>query len=136
MTAEKGDIGALMYKVIDELGIPLDEDEKLPVKLVSQIEARRVEYLVPNMIPQAMLTLIFGHPGDGKTTVALDIAARLSTAALFPNGDSAPLAKVLYVSAEDSPSYTLRPRLERQGADLDMIAIIDLVESHCASVGS
>ena len=48
--------------------------------------SRPVRWLWPGKIPLGKLTLIEGPPAAGKLFVALDIAARMSTAEAWPDG--------------------------------------------------
>jgi hypothetical protein len=60
----------------------------------------------------------------GKSLIALDLCARLSTGRPFPDGRSGPgPASALVLSAEDSPADTIVPRLERLGADMQRVSI-------------
>lgn len=48
--------------------------------------------------------MVFGNPGQGKSTFALGLARDLASA-----------GKVLFVSAEEHGSYTLQDKLSRVG---------------------
>ena len=98
----------------------------IPIIKASDVAVKTVEWLVEGLIPRAMITVVMGQPNEGKTTVLLDIAARLSTGVALPTEDVGPLTGTLFVSGEDSNEVTLRPRLERQQADLQRIAFPDL----------
>jgi AAA domain len=74
------------------------------------IEREPVEWLWPGRIPLGMLTMLVGDPGLGKSLLTIDLAARTTRAG----------AAVLLLSAEDSPSATIRPRLEAAQADLEL----------------
>lgn len=85
-----------------------------------------VEWLWYPYIPYGKVTLIQGDPGEGKTSLALKIAATLSRGGCFPDGvGSGVCAKVLYQAMEDSPSDTIKPRLMRFGADCSRIAFLE-----------
>jgi RecA-family ATPase len=71
------------------------------------------------------LNLLDGDPGTNKSSVTLDIAARLSTGRAMPDGTKNDQAGVLLLVAEDSLGKTVRPRLEAAGADLRRIAVLD-----------
>jgi AAA domain len=78
------------------------------------------------------LHLAEGDPDLGKTTAALDLAARVSTGASMP--DCTPgiaAAGVVIASAEDGLADTIRPRLEAAGADLErIVALTAIVDAH------
>jgi hypothetical protein len=86
---------------------------------LSDVEPQQVRWLWPGRIPAGKLTLVAGDPGLGKSTMTLDIAARVSRGIPFhdcrdiPN----PAGDVLILSAEDDPADTIRPRLDAAGAD-------------------
>lgn len=83
----------------------------------SELTPEPVEWLVPGRIPAGMLTLLDGDPGQGKSFLTLDLAARLSTGRAFPDCDPAPPpADTVLLTAEDSRRRTIRPRLEAAGA--------------------
>ena len=56
------------------------EEQKTELKMIrmSEIESQEVKWLWYPFIPYGKLTIIQGDPGDGKTTLVLNIAAKLS----------------------------------------------------------
>ena len=80
-----------------------------------------VQWLWPNWIPLGKLTMLDGDPGLGKSTMLLDLAARVSTVGIMPDGSHGATGNVAIMSAEDSPKDTIRPRLEAAGANLNRI---------------
>ena len=93
---------------------------------MSEIQSKEVAWLWYPFIPYGKLTIIQGDPGDGKTTLVLNIAAKLSKGEGL-DGDmklTEPLA-VIYQSAEDGLADTVKPRLEAAGADCENISVID-----------
>jgi putative DNA primase/helicase len=94
---------------------------------MNSIQPRPVEWLWKHRIPNGKLVSLSGNPGLGKTLVLMDIAARVTTGADWPDGcpGTAP-GGVVICSAEDDPHDTLRPRLDAARAD---VARINLVQS-------
>src|SRR5262245_30682212 len=72
-----------------------------------------VEWIWPGRIPRGKLTLVIGDPGLGKSFFGLDVAARISRGATWPDGGRAPGGTSVILSAEDGLADTIRPRLER-----------------------
>ncbi|TCO83080.1 AAA domain-containing protein [Plasticicumulans lactativorans] len=69
--------------------------------------------------------LLGGAPGTGKTTLALALAATLTTAGRWPDGTRcATPRRVVIWSGEDDPADTLVPRLVAAGADLAHVHIV------------
>lgn len=97
------------------------------VRTLSTVEPEDITWLWPGRIARGKLTLIAGDPGLGKSFMTLDIAARLSTGASWPDGGSAPTADVLLLTAEDGVADTIVPRLQRMGADMDRVHVLESV---------
>jgi len=79
------------------------------------------------------VTLIEGDPGASKSTVLLDLCARLTTGSPWPDGSSCERAgRVLIFNSEDGAN-TVRGRLDALEADLTRIDVevspLDLVSS-------
>lgn len=93
------------------------------VVCLADVKPDPLRWLWQGRIPIGKLTLLDGNPGDGKTTITADIAARLSNGAEMPDGTRAidAPAATLFMSAEDGLGDTLRPRLVASGARLDLI---------------
>jgi len=104
------------------------EDNKTELKLIqmSEVEAEEVSWLWYPFIPYGKLTIIQGDPGDGKTTLVLNLAARLSKGLALDEQETEtePIA-VIYQTAEDGLADTVKPRLEEAGADCSRISVID-----------
>ena len=78
------------------------------------------------MLPYGKITLLQGDPGDGKSTFMLHLVARITTKGKLPDGKMFPECQnVIYQCSEDSPSDTIKPRLECMQPDFDNIYIFD-----------
>lgn len=93
------------------------------VRRLSKVKPERVQWLWPGRLPAGKLVVVDGDPSVGKSTLTLDIAARVSTGAPWPGGghDRPPVGDVLLLSAEDGISDTIAPRLIAAGADLEHV---------------
>ena len=104
------------------------EEQKTQLKMIkmSEIETQEIKWLWYPFIPYGKLTIVQGDPGDGKTTMILNLAAQLSKGKCFEGGSGvdAPM-KVIYQTAEDGLADTVKPRLEKAGADCEQILVID-----------
>jgi len=93
-----------------------------PVTVVlADVAAEEVRWLWPGRIPFGKVTVLEGDPGLGKSTVLLDLAARLSRGRTTPDGHPMEQASSILLSAEDGLGDTIRPRLEAGGADCSRI---------------
>ncbi len=91
-----------------------------------EIAEEKVKWLWKPYIPFGKITVIQGDPGNGKTTLALAIAALISTRRHMPTGGAPSLTgNVIYQSGEDSPHDTIKPRLMSCGADCAKISFIE-----------
>ena len=63
------------------------------------------------------LHILAGAPGQGKTTIALAMAATITIGGRWPDGSRCAAGNVLIWSGEDDPADTLVPRLMAAGAD-------------------
>lgn len=98
---------------------------------LSDVEPESVSWLWPGRVPFGKLTVLDGDPGLGKSTITLDLAARVSSGMPMPDGalGCQPSAVVL-LSAEDGPADTIRPRAESAGANLSVVHLFDITDEH------
>ncbi|EGG85732.1 hypothetical protein HMPREF0987_01826 [Lachnospiraceae bacterium 9_1_43BFAA] len=104
------------------------EEQKTELKMIrmSEVESQEVKWLWYPFISYGKLTIIQGDPGDGKTTLVLNIAAKLSKGeSLDSDMDVQEPVNVIYQTAEDGLADTVKPRLELAGADCEKILVID-----------
>ena len=113
------------------------EEQKTELKLIkmSDVQSQEIEWLWFPFIPYGKLTIIQGDPGDGKTTLVLNIAAKLSKGErLDENMNIAEPVNVIYQTAEDGLADTVKPRLELAGANCERIAVIDESEKSLSMI--
>jgi hypothetical protein len=109
-------------------GIGMSEIPDIELRRVADIAARPVQWLWPGRIARGKVTMLAGHPGLGKSQVALAMAAIVTTGGRWPvDGTRAAAGAAVILSAEDDPEDTIRPRLEAAGADLDRCHIVEAV---------
>lgn len=106
----------------------LERDAGPSVITLANVVAEPLNWLWRGRIPRGKLTIIDGDPGLGKSTLTLDIAARVSAGQPMPfatDADASPCADVLLLCSEDAPSDTLRPRLDAAGGDPARVHFVD-----------
>ncbi|MGH8502003.1 MAG: AAA family ATPase [Gammaproteobacteria bacterium] len=96
-------------------------------RCLADVEPEPIRWLWPGRIARGKLTLTVGDPGLGKSFLTLDIAARVSTGAAWPDRRSNRQGSVILLSAEDDAGDTIRPRLDAMGADVSRIHVLDAV---------
>jgi hypothetical protein len=108
---------------------------------LSTVTPEAVSFLWAQRLAAGKLHLIVGDPGLGKSTLTLDIAARMTQGRDWPDGGRAPVADVIVLSAEDGLADTVRPRLDALGADVDRVHALTAVrgsngEERCVSLAT
>ena len=100
--------------------------EKEILNFDTDIEVTPVNWLWYPYIPLGKITIMQGNSGEGKTMLALNIAAALSRGENLP-GDTAPREpiNIIYNTAEDGLGDTIKPRLLAAGADCSKIHTIN-----------
>lgn len=120
------------------------------MKLINMetVEVEQIEWLFYPFIPYGKVTIIQGAPGEGKTTMVLQIIAKLTKGEeILPRQENTAEAKdgvetaadsdmklsespiepvnVIYQTAEDGLGDTIKPRLLAAGADCSRVLVID-----------
>ena len=98
-----------------------NEENKLQIRKLSEVELQEVTWLWYPYIPSGKITIIQGDPGEGKTTLALRLAAACSTGQALPGMEIVEPFNVIYQTAEDGLGDTIKPRLIEAGADQDRV---------------
>lgn len=105
--------------------IVMREEERVPMICLSDLEVKPVEWIWFPYIPVGKMTIIQGNPGEGKTFLAMMIAAACTNRKLLPNREVSEPCNIIYQTAEDGLADTIVPRLEMVGADLKRVMSID-----------
>lgn len=92
--------------------------------VLADVEPQPIEWLSIGRLARGKTTILDGDPGLGKSTVALDWAARITRGEPLPDGPKMPPRGVVMLSAEDDPADTIRPRADVAGADVSKILIL------------
>ena len=108
-------------------------EPKLKLINMDTVEVEQIEWLLYPFIPYGKVTIIQGDPGEGKTTMVLQIIAKLTRGEPILPADSEAKDKenietpvnVIYQTAEDGLGDTIKPRLLAAGADCSKVLVID-----------
>jgi hypothetical protein len=89
------------------------------------VDPQPVEWHWRGRIPRGKITLLIGDPGLGKSTLTIDVAARTTQGADWPDADAgqAPQGRVLFLTAEDGLADTVRPRVDLYGGDASRVGV-------------
>lgn len=91
---------------------------------MADVEPKETRWLWNHRIPSGRLSVLCGRPGEGKSMMTMDMAARLTTGRPWPDGGDAPMGSVLIVTTEDDAAETIRPRLDAHGADANKVQLL------------
>jgi hypothetical protein len=93
------------------------------ISRLSELAPEPTEWLWHLRIPKGELTVVDGDPSVNKSSVLLDLVARVSTGRGMPDGTPGTHGGVLLVIGEDSIRKTVLQRLRAAGGDLDRVAV-------------
>lgn len=111
--------------------IPSGSEYACNVELIrgSDITPEAVSWLWQGWLAAGKLHVFGGAPGTGKTTIALALAATVTTGGRWPDGTRSRTGNVVIWSGEDGHADTLIPRLSLSGADLSRVYFVaDVLE--------
>ncbi len=92
---------------------------------MEDIKCENVEWLWYPFVPYGKITIIQGDPGEGKTTLVLQMIAKLTRGETIINEETKEPINVIYQTAEDGLSDTIKPRLVAANADCSKVLVID-----------
>ena len=88
------------------------------IVLASDIQPKHMKYLWPGKVGIGCTTIYYGMPEQGKSSQALDVAARISIGAKWPNSASkAPEGSTLLIAHEDAISEVIIWRYKAMKGD-------------------
>lgn len=97
------------------------------------VEPKAVSWVWPGWIPAGMLVCVDGDGGVGKSSVMIDVMARITRGDAMPDG-SRPTAwpqgepqNVLLICCEDALAETIRPRIDAAGGDVTRFKFLEEV---------
>jgi hypothetical protein len=117
---------------------PMDPVPHLSIP-IADVRQEGVSWLWPNYVALGKLTLLDADAGIGKSTMLIDLAARVTTGRMMPDGSRSDLREpstVLFASGEDSASDTLLPRFRAAEGDEERMHLVRRVQRRHGSLGS
>lgn len=107
------------------------------VRKLSEVVSEILVWLWLGRFPLGKLSLICGDPGLGKSFITLDITARVSRGALWPDAPDMdnPVGSVVLFNSEDDLGDTIKPRLEAANADMTKIVAVQGIQTTDSETG-
>ena len=125
-------IAAVGEPATDGALTPQQEPPKAPSVILlptSEIKPERIGWIWPGVIAIGRLTGLVGHPGLGKSQVAIDVAATVSNGRNWPGGAAnGEAGDTIILAAEDDAADTIVPRLIAAGADCSRVHVVKAVK--------
>lgn len=91
----------------------------------SAIKPQAIRWAWPGWLALGKLTILAGAGGTGKTTLTIGLAATMTSAGRWPDGELCRERRSVVIwSSEDDPADTIVPRLIAAGADLSRVYIL------------
>lgn len=98
--------------------------ESIELIAASSIEPEAVRWSWLHWLARGKVHILAGAPGTGKTTLAVALAATITSGTAWPDGSLAEPGNVLFWSGEDSESDVLVPRFVANGGDRDRLHFV------------
>ncbi len=93
---------------------------------MDSITMQPIEWLWPERIACGKISIIAGNPGLGKSQITTALAAVVTTGGRWPDGsECTKQGSVIFLSAEDDPADTIKPRLIAAGADVKRCSLLN-----------
>ncbi len=108
--------------------IAIDSWEALGLRMVTlaDVKPRPVAWLWKRRVPLGMLTMLGGHPEDGKSLITIDVAARVTQGLPMPaEVATSESGDVIFIATEDDTGAVIRARCEAAGADMQRVHVIE-----------
>ena len=125
--ADTGKTQGKPQKALADTGRKSERGEfKSRAKLIcmADVESQPISWLWEGRIARGRMSLLVGMPGIGKSFLTTDMAARVSTGTPWPDRHPCERGSVLFVTAEDDPRDTIKPRLDAARADSRRVQLL------------
>ena len=112
-------------RAIGQFGTESLSKSKVVLTCGADLTPEPVQWLWPDWLALGKFHLLAGAPGQGKTTIAMGMAATVTIGGRWPDGSCCEAGNVLIWSGEDDYTDTLLPRLIAAGADRSRVFFVD-----------
>jgi hypothetical protein len=100
---------------------------------LSDVQPTPTRWLWRGRIPLGAITVVEGDPGEGKSSLTYDLAARVTRGRPMPfDADADAPAGVILLQGEDTLGATVRPLLAAVVGDLERVIAYDKAQAGCS----
>lgn len=107
------------------LKLPVKKRLQLVTRLSADVEEEELSWLWWNRFLIGHVNILAGDPGLGKSLLAVDAAARVSTGMSWPDGTPCQKGGVVYATTEDAFASVVKPRLTAADADHNQVTFVE-----------
>jgi hypothetical protein len=93
--------------------------------ILSDVKSKDVKFMWEPYLVYGMVNLLEGDPNVGKSYFAMHLTAAVTTGGKLPGAPPLEIGRVLYLSPEDDPGYTIKPRIEAMGGDPELVTYLN-----------
>lgn len=99
-----------------------------PSKRLSDVTLKALNWIWRGFLPVGKVICLYGIGGVGKTAIAIDLVARLTTGVDFPDGTpNGKTGTAVIITGEDGVEDTIAPRLLAAGGDPEKVFVLESV---------
>ncbi len=130
MTIESGTKSGMQHpRKNSSTPAPPIEDE-VDMVCIKDVEMQPINWLWKSRIARGKITIIAGNPGLGKSQLTAALAATVTKGGIWPeSNEQASIGNVIFLSAEDDPADTMKPRLLAAGADPERCHVLQAIKT-------
>jgi putative DNA primase/helicase len=103
---------------------PLPKAGDVELTCLDDVTATPIDWIWPGRLAAGKFHLLAGDAGSGKTTIALSLAATVTTGGKFPCGWQTCTGSVLMWSGEDDIADSIKPRFVACGGDAKRFHVV------------
>jgi len=96
--------------------------------VLSDVELTSIVWYWQNYLAKGKVVLLDGDPGQGKSTLLIEVAARITTGKAMPDGSPGVKGGVIIIMPEDGLADTIVPRFAAAGADPSLIVDMSMIK--------
>src|SRR5258708_9269222 len=118
----------VIISALEDAGSPIDLLVEPPGVKLSEVKTQQIDWLWQRRIPLGKITILDGDPGMGKSLLAINIAACVSTGRPMPDDTPGRQGNIILIAPEDSAEDTIKPRMEAAGGDPSKVFLLNTIE--------